>query len=194
MSRPHRVLMVRQHLDDLPRFPVPEPYGIRWYAEGDDDRWMQIKAASDVHHSAPADFFAQTYGRHRELLTQRQAFLCDAAGEAVGTVTAWFEEIDGVRYGKVNWMLISPVAQGLGLSKPLLSACCTRMAELGHTSAMLYTLTVRLPAINLYRSFGFVPFVRERADVDAWDGVSPTMKAPFTPAEYVRGGSDLSRR
>jgi GNAT superfamily N-acetyltransferase len=144
---------------------------------------MRIKTASDVHHTAPAGFFAQTYGEHRDLLPQRQAFLCDGRGEAVGTVTAWFEDIRGTRHGKVNWMLLAPSAQGAGLSKPLLSACCARLAELGHTNAVLYTLTVRLPAINLYR--GFVPLIRDQNDVNAWESVRHTMKSPFTPTEFV---------
>jgi GNAT superfamily N-acetyltransferase len=178
-------MMVRRHLDGLPRFALAEPYRIRWYTDGDDDRWMRIKAASDVHHVAPADFYDRTYGEHRDLLAERQAFLCDGNGEAVGTVTAWFEDLGGVRYGKVNWMLLCPRAQGLGLAKPLLMACCARLAELGHTNAVLYTLTVRMPAINLYRGFGFVPLIRDRADVQAWDAASPGMKAPFTRADYV---------
>jgi GNAT superfamily N-acetyltransferase len=178
-------MMVRPHLDDLPRFNLAEPYRIRWHTDGDDRRWMQIKQVSDRHHAAPPDFFAQTYGEHRDLLTERQAFLCDGTGEAIGTVTAWFEELGGARHGKVNWMLMLPWVQGLGLSKPLLSACCARLAQLGHTTAMLYTLTVRLPAINLYRGFGFVPFIRDRADVEAWDAASPGMKAPFTRDEYL---------
>jgi GNAT superfamily N-acetyltransferase len=178
-------MMVREHLNDLPRFAVAEPYRIRWYTEGDEDRWMAIKAASDVHHTAPADFFTQTYGNHRDLLAQRQAFLCDGAGEAIGTVTAWFEELGGTTHGKVNWMLLTPQAQGVGLSKPLLSACCARLAELGYADAVLYTLTVRLPAINLYRSFGFVPLIRHEADVSAWDSVRHLMKSPYAPAEYV---------
>src|SRR6476661_8677332 len=107
-------MMVRPHLNDLPRFAVAEPYRIRWYTEGDDDRWMKLKTASDMHHTAPADFFAQIYGDHRDLLPQRQAFLCDGRGEAVGTVTAWFEDMFGTRHGKVNWMLLAPGAQGAG--------------------------------------------------------------------------------
>jgi GNAT superfamily N-acetyltransferase len=177
-------MMVRPDLHDLPRYALPEPYRIRWHADGDDGRWTEIKTVSDLHHTAPAGFFTQTYGAHRDLLPQRQAFLCDGHGEAVGTVTAWFEELSGTRYGKVNWMLLAPAVQGAGLSKPLLSACCARLAQLGHTNAVLYTLTVRLPAINLYRGFGFVPLIRDEKDLTAWDSVSPGMKVPFTRADY----------
>lgn len=178
-------MMVRPHLDGIPRFDLPEPHRIRWYQDGDDERWARIKAESDAHHAAPAGFFARLYDGHRDLLADRQAFLCDGTGEAVGTVTAWFEELDGVRHGKVNWMLLSPRAQGAGLSKPLLSACCTRLAELGHTSAILYTLTVRIPAINLYRGFGFAPLIREPVDVEAWDAASADMRSPFKRSDYV---------
>jgi GNAT superfamily N-acetyltransferase len=179
-----RVMMIRRDLTDLPRFSAPSPYRIRWYGEGDDARWMRIKAASDVVHATPDGYFGQTFGDHRELLPERQLYLCDGAGEAVGTVTAWFEDLDGMRFGKVNWMLITPPAQGKGLAKPLLSACLERLTELGHTRAMLYTMTVRIPAINLYRGFGFVPCIRDQADVDAWDAVSPSMKAPFARSQY----------
>ncbi len=177
--------MIRQTLDDVPRFQPAAPYRIRWHLEGDDERWMALKAGSDVHHLAPPGFFAQTYGEHRDLLPQRQAFLCAGDGEVVGTVTAWFEDMGGTRHGKVNWMLMAPSVQGLGLSKPLLSTCCLRLAELGHTDAVLYTLTERMPAINLYRGFGFVPLIRNPADAEAWHSASPQMRRPFTPAEYV---------
>jgi hypothetical protein len=83
-------------------------------------------------------------------------------------------------------MLLSPRAQGLGLSKPQLSACCARLAGLGHNNAMLYTFVVRIPAINLHRGFGFAPFLCEPSDADAWDAISPATKVPFTLAEYLR--------
>jgi GNAT superfamily N-acetyltransferase len=178
-------MMVRQHLHDLPSFDAPEPYRIRWYTEGDEDRWIALKAVSDMYHTAPDGFFEQIYGAHRDLLARRQAFLCDGQGAVIGTVTAWFEEMGGTRHGKVNWMLLAPQAQGAGLSKPLLSVCCARLAELGYTDAVLYTLTARVPALNLYRGFGFVPLIRHEEDLSAWESVRPIMKSPFTTADYV---------
>ena len=50
---------------------------------------------------------------------------------------------------------------------------------------MLYTLTVRIAALNLYRCFGFVPLIRDRADVQAWDAASREMKTPITRADYL---------
>jgi GNAT superfamily N-acetyltransferase len=184
----NRIMMIRPHLTDLPAGELPDPYTIRWRRHGDDGHWMTIKAEADLHHEAPPDYYERIYAAHADALGQRQAFLCDGSGKPVGTVTAWwFESLDEPSLGKVNWMLIAPAAQGRGLAKPLLAACCARMAALGHTRAALYTLPRRLPAINLYRSFGFVPLVRHAADERAWAATAPLMKHPYTEAEYLRG-------
>ncbi|GAA4254641.1 hypothetical protein GCM10022255_060080 [Dactylosporangium darangshiense] len=185
---PNRIMMIRPNLDDLPPSELPEPYTIRWHRDGDAQHWMTIKSASDMHHQAPPDYYERMYDAHPDSLGQRQAFLCEPSGKPVGTVTAWwFENVDDPSLGKVNWMLIAPQAQGRGLSKPLLVACCARLAALGHTRAALYTLTQRIPAINLYRSFGFVPLIRHPADVQAWAATNPLMKHPYAETEYLRG-------
>jgi len=180
-----RVMMLRPDLQNIPKHPLHSPYTIGWYKEGDEQQWLEIKAESDQFHTADLDYFLQTYGEHRALLPQRQMYLYDAGGKAVGTVTAWFEKLAGKTYGKINWMLLVPEVQGFGLSKALLSLCLQRLDELGHTQALLYTLTVRIAAINLYRQFGFVPLVRSRSDLEAWEEVNFLLKNPFRRDEYI---------
>jgi GNAT superfamily N-acetyltransferase len=185
---PKRIMMIRRRLDELPSSDLPGPYTIRWHRDGDDMHWMAIKTVSDTEHHAPPDFYQRVYGAHSDALGQRQAFLCDGSGEPVGTVTAWwFENLGDSSLGKVNWMLIVPRAQARGLSKPLLTACCARLASLGHTRAALYTLTTRVPAINLYRSFGFVPLIRHADDLQSWAETNPLLKRPYAETEHVRG-------
>jgi len=188
---PNRIMMFRPHLNDMPSFEITEPYAIRWHRDGDDRHWMAIKSASDTEHRAPPGFYERVYGAHVYALAQRQAFLCDGTGEPVGTVTAWwFENLRDSTLGKVNWMLIVPRAQGHGLSKPLLTTCLTRLALLGHTRAALYTLTSRVPAINLYRSFGFVPLIRHADDLRSWAATNSHLKRTYAESEYLRT-SDL---
>ena len=178
-------MMLRPDLHKLPQHPLPSPYTIGWYKEGDEHQWLAIKAQSDRLHTADLAYFIQTYSEHRALLSQRQMYLYDAGGKAVGTVTAWFEKLAGKTYGKINWMLLVPTVQGLGLSKVLLSLCLQRLVELGHTQALLYTLTARIAAINLYRQFGFVPWVGGGSDLEAWDEVNSRLKEPFRRDEYI---------
>jgi GNAT superfamily N-acetyltransferase len=186
-----RVMMLRTDLQNVPHYPLPSPYQTGWYKEGDEHQWLAIKAQSDQFHTADMAYFLQTYSEHRALLAQRQVYLYDAAGKAVGTVTAWFEELAGKTYGKINWMLLVPEVQGIGLSKALLSLSCHRLGELGHIQVLLYTLTARIPAINLYRQFGFVPLIRSEADIEAWNEVNFLLKNPFTRDEYYLLGRNI---
>jgi len=180
-----RVMMLRPNLQSIPQHFLPSLYTIGWYKEGDEQQWLGIKARSDQFHTADLNYFIQTYAEHRALLPQRQIYLYDAKGTAVGTVTAWFENLAGKTYGKINWMLLVPEVQGFGLSKVLLSLCLQRLDKLGHTQALLYTLTVRTAAINLYRQFDFVPLIRGESDVEAWEEVNSLLKKPFRRDEYV---------
>jgi hypothetical protein len=60
----------------------------------------------------------------------------------------------------------------------MLGACLVRMKTLGHVRAMLGTQTVRIPAINLYLSAGFVPEIADEADRAAWAEVARKLDHP----------------
>lgn len=108
------ILMLCERVENLPQFTLPHPYFVRWYAEGDEDNWHDIKTRADIYHQANSDYYQRVYHPHAALLPQRQAYLCDEAGRAVGTVTGWFDEFNNQRYGKIDWILIVPEAQGTG--------------------------------------------------------------------------------
>ena len=177
--------MVRPSLEGFPDYPLPAPFSVRWYQPGDERHWLALKARADDYHQADAAYYDETYGPWAHLLPARQAFLCDGAGQPIGSTTAWFEEFGGRTCGKINWVFIAPEARGKGLSKPLLSIVGQRLIELGHTSALLYTLTARLPAIQLYQRFGFVPAIRGDRDDEAWREVNARLRTAYTAAQSV---------
>lgn len=124
-------------VEAIPEHPLPPGYHIAWYRPGDERQrhWLAIKACADAYHEADAGYFWETYEAARDQLPLRQAYLYGAGNVPLGTLTAWFEDLGGRRYGKINWMLLLPEA---------------------HRSALLYTLTAHVPAINRYQQFGFV--------------------------------------
>jgi GNAT superfamily N-acetyltransferase len=185
MIAPVQVLMLRPSLDDAPQYSLPRPFSVRWYRAGDEQHWLAMKARSDRFHHADLAYYQHTYGAFTDLLPQRQTFLCDGAAEPIGTATAWFEEFASQQYGKVNWVFIVPEAQGRGLAKPLVSTIVQRLHELGHSRALLYTLTTRLPAIHLYQHFGFVPCLRQATDVAAWADINRHLRLPFRAGEMI---------
>jgi hypothetical protein len=49
-----------------------------------------------------------------------------------------------------------------------MSIVCSRFRELGHQRSCLRTSTGRIPAIHLYKKFGFAPLIRNRDDEADW--------------------------
>lgn len=146
--------MVREDLEGLPHFELPEPYSIRAYRPGDEKVWTRIQRAAEKIIEIAPDLHARQFGPDHEQLARRQLFLCDGAGWEVGTGTAWF---DDEKTGRVHWVAIVPGHQGKGLSRPLLAAVCGRLKELGHRRAVLTTSSTRGAALRLYSRFGFEP-------------------------------------
>jgi GNAT superfamily N-acetyltransferase len=156
------ISMIRPTLENLPSFALPAPYTLRWYQPGDEKAWVAIHIAADPYLTFTDEIFISEFEANRALLPTRQAYLCDGTGTPVGTTSAWFyTDEEGEAYGLVHWVAIHPAHQGRGLAKPLLALVCRRLQELGHPRAYLNTSTGRIPAVNLYLQFGFVPKMRQ---------------------------------
>jgi len=167
-----RVWMVRKDLDDLPRFDLPEGFSIRWYQPGDEEHWLRIHLLADKFNKFSPRTFSEVFGDNESGLARRMCYLLDDKENPVGTATAWFDNnFEGQSYGRIHWVAIIPKLQGCGAGKGLVSAVCTRLVELGHQRAYLKTSTGRLPAINLYLKFGFVPLIRNDEEARAWASV-----------------------
>jgi ribosomal protein S18 acetylase RimI-like enzyme len=161
--------MIRKNLEQIPGFELPDGFALRWYQPGDEETWLQIHLAADRLQPITPDLFNQQFGSDITVLPQRQCYLLAPDGQAIGTATAWFKDnFEGRRFGRVHWVAIVPEYQGRGLAKPLMSTICRRLQELGHDCAYLTTSTARLPAINLYRRFGFEPLIRTPEEADIW--------------------------
>ncbi|HNT33496.1 MAG TPA: GNAT family N-acetyltransferase [bacterium] len=161
--------MILKNLEGVPQHPLPEGFSLRFYKPADEQTWVNIHKAADSTIEYSVDLFRKEFPGESALLEERQYYLCDKIGTPIGTATAWFHsDYFGLDYGLVHWVAIVPEYQGKGLSKPLMSAVCMRLKELGHSRARLATSTARLPAVNLYLKLGFVPDIQNEKDVTAW--------------------------
>jgi GNAT superfamily N-acetyltransferase len=174
------VHMIRDNLDDIPNYSLPSGYSTRWHQPGDERLWVDVQSRAEGYLEITHELFVEQFGSDPRPLAERQCFLCDAQGEAIGTATAWSDDdYCGQPYGQLHWVAIVPEAQGQGLAKPLLSIVLNRMAELGHTRCYLGTSTARIPAVNLYAKFGFVPHVCNADDLAVWHEMRFLVKVPF---------------
>ncbi len=167
-----KVIMERASLAAIPEYSLPQEFALRWYEAGDEAAWLQIQAAADRLNDITADLFRKTFGDEQTAHEQRICFLTTATGEPIGTAAAWWGEkgAEG-RWGRIHWVAILPAFQGHGLAKPLLTVVCLRLRELGHTSAYLTTSAARIPALSLYRQFGFVPVIRDEMERAVWQEI-----------------------
>ena len=172
--------MVLKDLEGVPEAALPEPFTIRRYAEGDEENWTNIHLEADLYSDITPELFGEEFGHDRKMLAQRQYYLCDGDGKTVGTTTVWTNaDFPEKNWGRIHWVAIVPSAQGKGLAKPLLSVCLKRMKELGHNGAYLDTSSVRVPAINLYIRYGFVPHIAKAEDAETWRAIGEKVKDEF---------------
>ena len=167
-----QVKMVRPHLNDILEFSLPPGFSLRFYQAGDEENWFRIQSEADLHSDISRQLFVKDFGSNLDLLRERQFFLLDDKENPIGTATAWFNHnFEGASYGRIHWVAIIPLFQGRGLAKPLMSAVCQRLKELGHERAYLSTAIERLPAIKLYLRFGFLPLIRNHKETQAWEKI-----------------------
>lgn len=164
--------MLRENLDNFPQFVLPPRFSLRWYGPGDEENWFFIQSQADHHNQITPELFSCQFGADQRLLAGRQCYLLDSRRAAIGTGTAWFnDDFEGAKVGRVHWVAILPEFQGRGLAKPLMSAICARLHELGHKRVYLSTSSARLPAIKLYLQFGFVPLIRSEIEAVCWSRI-----------------------
>lgn len=174
------VTMIRHDLGSLPAFDLPAGYRLRMYRAGDEVAWVRIHEEADRYNEASLELYRREFGEDLEALEQRQYYLVWEEQSPVGTATAWYDEdYHGAESGRVHWVAILPSHQGAGLAKPLLAAVCRRLRKLGHERAYLSTSTARIPAINLYLKFGFVPDIHDAEGREAWRKLRPQVKEQF---------------
>lgn len=164
------VNMIRRDLDNLPSFSFREGFCSRWFEPEDVDLWVKLYTAADEYNKITPELFFDEFGEDTDIWHQRICFIEDDKGVALGTAAAWFNnDFQGESWGRIHWVAIIPEAQGKGLSKPMMSAVCERLKHLGHEKAYLVTSSARVPAINLYRKFGFMPDVSTSEKQQIWD-------------------------
>jgi len=170
--------MIRENLDDIPKFTLPSGYSIRWYQLGYEEFWTRIHILSDEYTNVTPTLFREEFGVDVRALSRRQCYLFEEDDNPIGTATAWFGAHRGQSFGRIHWIAILPEMQGKGLAKPLLAAVCNRLRNLGHTRAYLTTQTARISAINLYAKFGFSPVIDSDKEREIWKRLQKHLKYP----------------
>lgn len=164
-----RLEMVRDHMDHFPYFSCPSGYTIRTFVRGDERLWAKIEAEAGefAKQEQALERFQVEFDPFLSEMENRCFLLENRYGETIGTATAWYGYFEGEKRGRIHWLGIIPSYQGKKLSKPLLTAVMTRLAK-DHQKGYLTTQTTSYQAVNLYLSFGFVPYLSDASSKEGW--------------------------
>ena len=88
------VVMVREDLTDLPAYPLPEGYRLRYYRAGEDHLWAEIEVAVASFDSMDGALagFEREFGAGRDRMEERCLYLEAPDGRVIGTSTAWYND------------------------------------------------------------------------------------------------------
>ncbi len=169
-----RIVMVRENMEDIPQYPLPEGYRVRLYRPGDKDTWVRLQWDFDSLVKG-VEKFDKSFGYNLPALERRCFFLVAPDGQDVGTITAWYSQnYHGQRWGRIHWLGIVPEHRGKRLSKSLMTVAMNCLKVAGHRRAMLGTHPDRIPAIRTYLDFGFSPDMTGRNAEQGWKMVRET--------------------
>jgi ribosomal protein S18 acetylase RimI-like enzyme len=156
---PHfNVIMKRSAGVPLPKFALPDGYSFTWYVPGKEKQWAEIEASvgefENTEHGL--DYFRIEYLPFLDELKRRQLFVQNEDGEAIGTITSWWNLTGERRDPSVYWFAVKEEYQGTGLGKALVSECLSRLQLLEvDRNIFLHTQTWSYKAIGLYLKAGF---------------------------------------
>ena len=164
---PYYKLMLEQDLDDIKEIELPSDYHYENYTPGDQAVWITIEktAKEFASYEEGEAAWSKYFGGHEKELESRMFFVTDSFGQKLATATAYYNIYTGDdgKTGWLHWVAVRRDAQGLGLSKPLITHVLVHMKKLGYKKAVIPTQTNTWLACKLYLDLGFVP-MKENAE------------------------------
>lgn len=152
------VIMKRAAGEPISEFDLPEGFSWTWFIDGNEVEWSGIESSVGEFASEQEalEYFRREYSTHAHELERRLLFARAESGEAVGTITSWWNQTHERRDSSIHWLAVKREYQGLGLGKALVSQCLKRLVLLeGEKDVWLHTQTWSHKAIGLYLKAGF---------------------------------------
>ena len=176
----YSVRMIREDMANIPQYPIPEGFAIRNYRPDEGHIWTRIQKAAEPYIDIDDGLFAREFRRDLLAMEDRSFFLTTDTGEAIGTITAWWQpDMDDKTWGQIHWVAVHPDYQGHGLSKPMMSVAMARLKQ-SHECCFLDTSTGRIAAVKVYLDFGFMPDLsRENNSREVWAEVAAVLEHPL---------------
>ncbi|MDW7659664.1 MAG: GNAT family N-acetyltransferase [Bacillota bacterium] len=156
------VLMEKFDTDNYPVYLLPAGYSFCLYRQGLEEDWCRLQLESKQVDSLEAAqrIFADEFVIRPDLLARQCFFVSDdRTNEIVGTASLWTGSHFGEERHRLHWVTVDTRYQGKGLAKALLTRVFDCYNEQDYSGYIYLTSqTWSYKALNLYASFGFLPY------------------------------------
>lgn len=161
-----KVIMIKYDTENYPRYSFPEGFYITGYKPGYEYEWAAVELEEE--DLAPlergVEVFKKTFMSEPDMLYDRCLFVIDGRRDRVAAVLSlWRGSLgsDAPRC-RIHWVATRAEYQGLGLIKAALTYVFDLYHRLSETGYIyLTTQTESYKAINIYKKFGFLPYMGE---------------------------------
>ena len=160
---------MRRRLADLPAPLVPVGYALRPLGPTDLPIWVDLMRRNGELGQWSAERAAALFGGQIELAA---SFVVTRGDVAVATAQLNPHRLD--EYAptpELGWVAADPAHRGRGLGRAVCLAVLRAAAAAGHREIFLRTDDHRRPAIALYLSLGFIPWLRDPTAPARWRAV-----------------------
>ncbi|MGJ3241212.1 MAG: GNAT family N-acetyltransferase [Anaerolineae bacterium] len=173
------------HQDKLaspPPITVPQGYHIRHYQAGDErtfyalmhavgwTQWNDTLLVKWMDRILPGSWFMVIHTETEQLVASALCAHSHTDYHPMG--------------GEIGWIATHPDHRGQGLGTLVTGSVTRRLIDMGYQHIHLYTEDFRLPAIKIYLSLGYVPFLYLPEMTDRWRAVCDALAYPFTPDQW----------
>lgn len=159
------VFLIRKNHTPYPRYSLPEGFQVTGYRPGNETAWAELLYGLGMMGTLEdaKGIFEREFLPYPDKLKKQCLFVLSPEGEVAATASLWDGEIFGKTMLRVHWVGVSPKYQRMGLMKGLLTKILDLYEEIGpYDFLYLETQTWSWKAINLYESFGFIPYLGEK--------------------------------
>lgn len=171
----HRAIMIKYDVDQYPRFELPEGFYITGYKPGYEKQWAQIEYVQQcmASEAQAEEIFRKEFMSKPEWLYDRCLFVVDGKKDKVAAVTSlWLGKLTEQEplHARVHWVATREEYQGMGLIKAIFTHILDLYHKLGDQGYLyLTTQSQSYVAINIYKKFGFIPYMGELHGEEPFD-------------------------
>jgi mycothiol synthase len=166
MSALRPQLHMRRALGDLPAPPVPDGYALRRLTAADLPGWVDLMQRNGELGPWSAERAAPLFAGQMDLAA---SFVVTQGDRAVATAQLNPHRLDEYApTSELGWVAADPAHRGRGLGRAVCLAVMAAAGAAGQAEIFLRTDDHRRPAIGLYLSLGFAPWLRDPTAAERW--------------------------